>query len=234
MLQNFGFFWSNVDIPYKDGSAVYLYASDSNTASVYSIAEVNSSNTTMISSFDFSITYVSIGEESETGLLSGIVGWIKNIYNGIVNLPEKFAEAIKGFFESVVNAIKALGDYLLDGIKNLFVPNATDMVENQDKWTALLEERFGAVYESTSIIDDWANAFSYSGNQSSIVLPTITVNLAGTPFSFGGWTVDLIPAGFAPVIDTLKLITNIACTFLFVNGMKKDWRVLLNDHSSSS
>ena len=84
--------------------------------------------------------------------------------------------------------------------------------------------RFGAVYESTTIIDDFATAFSNASNteeQEFVTFPTITVNLVDTPFSFGGWEVDVVPDGFEFLVNTLKMITSIACTFLFVNAMRK-------------
>lgn len=135
-------------------------------------------------------------EEKQTGLLG-------NILTGITNLPSK------------------IGDAITNGIKNLFIPTKEDLVSVKDDWEQLLSDRFGAVYESTDIIDDFANAFTYDGTQETIDFPEITIELAGADFVFGGWEVDVIPERFDFLIDMLKLLIDIVCTFAFVNAMKK-------------
>ena len=180
--------------------------------------------------YNFTVTNVDYQIVEGDKLLGGILGWIKNIWNGITNLPKNIANAIKGFFEDVVNAVKDLGQFLLDGIVGLFVPTEEVMTDIKERFENLLADRFGAVYDSTQIIDDFANAFNSQsqsamidgvGANGAISFPAITVNLVEVPFTFGGWEVDLIPDKFQGIIDTLKIITNIACTFVFVNGMRK-------------
>ena len=186
--------------------------------------------TTVEYTYNFTVTGVNYEIQEGEKLLGGILGWIKNIFNSITNLPQKFANAIKGFFDNVVNAIKDLGQSILDGIVGLFVPTEDDITAIKGRFESLLADRFGAVYDSTQIIDDFANAFN-SQSQSAMIdgtgasgvisFPSITVDLVGVPFTFGGWDVDIIPDKFEGIIDTLKMITNICCTFVFVNGMRK-------------
>ena len=130
-------------------------------------------------------------------------GWLASIWEAISGLPKKIVDGIK------------------DALIGLFVPSEADMTAMKDKWEQLLSDRFGAVYESADIISDWAGAFTYTSTKTTVTFPTVSLNLAGTTFVFGGWEVDVVPDQFEGIIDTLKLIVNIACTYLFVNGMKK-------------
>lgn len=123
--------------------------------------------------------------------------------------------------DDVNEGIAGLPGKIMDGIKDLFVPNAETIAATQDKWTQLLEDRFGAVYESIAIIDEYAAAFTIQDVKDQIEFPRVTVPLAGTDFVFGGWMVDVVPDGFEFLIEALKLMIDVACTFLFVNGMKK-------------
>lgn len=57
------------------------------------------------------------------GLIKAIIEGIQKIIDGITNLPENIANAVKGFFDMVVNAIVQLGQTILDGLKQLFIPS---------------------------------------------------------------------------------------------------------------
>lgn len=174
--------------------------------------------------FPFSVLDLEINVKSSEEIQGGIFAWVKKIFKSIVDLPKNIANSIKSFFTELGEKILALGDKLLDGIKNLFVPTEQDITDVKGQFEELLSTRFGAVYESTTIIDDFSTAFSNASSteeQEFVTFPTITVNLVDTPFSFGGWQVDVVPDGFEFLVNTLKMITSIACTFLFVNAMRK-------------
>lgn len=153
--------------------------------------------------FDFSISSVSVTLQDDSGLLKGIIGWVKNIFNAIKELPSK-----------IVNGIT-------DAIKSLFIPSEQSFTEIKDKFEALLADRFGAAYDAVDIIDDFTNSFVYTDTQALVSFPSVTVNLAGTQFTFGGWEISVIPQGFQGLVDTLKLVINIVCTVAFVMACKK-------------
>lgn len=162
--------------------------------------------------YNFSVTSATSSEIDEGTISSRILRALKSVWYSIINLPE----TIWHHFEN--------------GFKALFIPSESDIIELRDKFEALLDDRFGAVYDSSQIIDDFANTF-VSQSQSAMIdgegadgtvsFPDVTVNLAGADFTFGGYEVDLIPDKFSFIIDTLKMITNITCTLLFVNALKK-------------
>ena len=178
--------------------------------------------------YDFMISSVSVSILDQEEVSGGILGWIKSIFNGIKNLPANIASKISGFFTELGNKISALGDAIINGIKSLFIPSEDSIEEMKSKFEGLLEERFGAVYESTAVIDNFANAFfntaqvqAVTDTGGTIYFPLVTVPLAGSDFSFGGWDVDIIPDKFQGIVDMLKMAIDIVCTFVFVNALRK-------------
>lgn len=169
---------------------------------------------------------IEISEVSSSGLLGGIIEWIKSIWEGIKNLPGNIANAIKGFFDSIVTALTNLGNFIIDGIKNLFIPSEEDITKMKDQWDNLLADRFGALYQVVELISDYASSFTKQSKY-TITFPSISIPLAGSTFEFGGWEVKVVPNGFSAVFESLKLITSVACTILFVNGMKKRFEKLM-------
>lgn len=160
---------------------------------------------------------IEITEVDEGGLINNIIGWIKKIYNGITSIPTKITETAN----SIIESITQLPQKIADSVKNLFIPSEDDITEIKTDFEELLSDRFGAVYESSDILVDFATAFTDQGTQDTITFPSTTVHLAGAEFTFGGWEVDVVPDFLSGLIDVLKLIVNISCTFLFVNGMRK-------------
>jgi hypothetical protein len=163
---------------------------------------VTEATTTAQYTFDFSVTSVKVTEQEEGGFLSGIFNWIKKVFNAIINLPFAIAEKIKA----------------------LFVPSEDSIVQLKEKFEALLADRFGGAYQALEIVAQFGQTMSTStleDTQESITFPSVTVPLAGTQFSFGGWEVDVIPKGFEALLTPLKLIVDIVCTVAFINALKK-------------
>lgn len=141
---------------------------------------------------------VALDKVDETpGLLNSIIEIVKNIWTGITELPNK----------------------IIEGIKNLFIPSEEDITNMKDKWDTLLSDRFGALYQVTSLISDYASSFKEQ-SKNTITFPSISIPLAGATFEFGGWEVQVVPDGFGIIFDTLKMITSILATMLFINGLK--------------
>lgn len=150
--------------------------------------------------YDFSVTSFSIIEADEQGF------W-DNIIDNLNSIPEKISNKIQG----------------------LFVPDQNKIIEIGDKFEALLKNRFGAAYEAYEVVDNFASAFVFTEAKESIFIPSVTVNLAGTDFTFGGWTVYLFPDAFDGVVDSLKLVGNIVCTVAFLNGVRKRYSEVIHD-----
>ena len=131
------------------------------------------------------------------------------------------------FLDNIVQGILNLPQAILDGIKGLFVPDAEAMAAYQDQWSELLRTRFGAIYESVDVIGSFFETISLGDKQEEVVLPSVTVDLAGTPWTFGGWSVRVVPEGLEFLCTYSKLIVNIICTFAFINGLRNKFEGIL-------
>ena len=206
----------------------------------------------------FANTILNINETpySKTeGLLGSIIQWLTSIRDNIVNLPSVIINGVKGFFDNVVkaitdmlnalkeklqfvldgitNALTALGNFVINGIKGLFIPSQETIVDIREDWEMLLAKRFGALYEVCQLVIDYANSFnsaasvSVASGSSSITFPVVTVPLGSVNFEFGGWEVDVVPSGFEFLINSIKMIVSVSATILFVNGLRNKFERLV-------
>ena len=164
--------------------------------------------------FDFAVTSVTVTQdEEETGIFAGIFGWVKKIFNAIIDLPN-----------AIGKKLTEVGKWLVDQIKGLFIPSEESVIDLKNKFEALFADRFGAAYQSVEIVDQFGQAMgisTYADADPTITFPEVTVNLAGTPFTFGGWEVDLIPKGFEALLTPLRLIVDLVCTIALVNTFRR-------------
>lgn len=163
---------------------------------------------------------VSIPSE-EAGLLDGILGWCKNIFNKV---EESWAVMSAGFanigtwFSELPGK---LWDVMSEGLKSLFVPDEEYITGYKDKWDELLSSRLGAVYQVVNVIDEsWSN-IQNADQINTISMPSVTIPLPnGNSFSFGGYDVKIVPDRFDVLVTALKSIIGIVCTAMFINGLK--------------
>lgn len=106
------------------------------------------------------------GVNETNSLLGGISSGIQNIWNTIISLPSKIAEAIKG----------------------LFVPTDAQMNELKSSFNSLLSEKLGFVYQAGSLVDGVFDAvFDAVDNPNSDVSFTVpafpSFNVDGTEVS---------------------------------------------------
>lgn len=138
--------------------------------------------------------------------------------NGFASLGEK----IKEVFNAITNLPSKIWEFIETGLKNLFVPDEEFMVSYKDKWSNLLADKLGAVYQVTEIIfgawDDVRNA----DQTNTINLPVVTIPLPqNNSFSFGGYDVKIVPDGFESAVELVKVAIGIVCTFMFINGVRR-------------
>lgn len=150
----------------------------------------------------------------EAGLLSGILGKITDLWR---TAEAGFANIVKGITELP----QKLWSLIEDGLKKLFVPSEETMTAYKDKWDQLLAERFGAVYQVVNILTESWDEVMAADQTDTIDFPSATINLSGTPFTFGGYTVKIVPDGFSALVTAIKLIVGIVCSVAFVNGLRK-------------
>lgn len=171
-------------------------------------------------------------ETEEVGLLKGlankigslfdkIVEFAQSVATGFTNVITKLTEGFKNIVDSLLELPSKLWKLIEDGLKNLFVPDSEFMVNYSNDWDSLLSERFGAIYQVGTIIRDFVNRVQLSDATNTIELPLVSLNKVGIPFEFGGFDVQIVPAGFSKIVEMMKSIVSIVCTFLFINGLRK-------------
>lgn len=168
----------------------------------------------VIAGFDSAMKLTIDKQDKNTGLLEGILGGISDLWK---TCESGFANIVKGITELP----QKLWELIENGLKNLFVPSEESMTAYKDKWDELLESRLGAVYQVVNVLTDSWDEVMAADQMDSIDFPSATINLAGTPFTFGGYTVQIVPDGFSVLVTAIKGITGIVCTVAFVNGLRK-------------
>ena len=163
--------------------------------------------------------------DGSAGFFASIIQWLQNILS-----------AITGGFSSLIDKIVSLPgliwSYIESGLKSLFVPSADDMAAIKQDWDTLLHDRFGALYDVVDIIGGYADTFTDVSARETITFPTVNLSLAGSDVAFGGWEVPIRPhEKFDFLFDTLRLIVNIVCTCLFLNGLSHRFSNLLGGES---
>lgn len=150
-----------------------------------------------------------------------------SLLNEVVNNTSETNNKLGNIITQITELPNKIWTVFSDGLKSLFIPDEEAIEEQQDKWNQLLEDRFGALYQTIDMIHDYAETFTEPETQGQIEFPGITVNLAGSDFVFGGQMVDVVPDGFEFLINVVKTIISILATILFVNGMKNRFERLV-------
>lgn len=160
-------------------------------------------------------TFIMVDQPTKTeGLLAGIFQKVKD---GFQNLKDGLNNVVK----SITELPEKIWVNISDGLKGLFVPSEESMTLYKDKWDELLASRFGAVYQVVNIMTDSWDGIMQADETDTIAFPQATINFSGTPFTFGGYDVKIVPDGFGVLVTAIKSIVAIVCTVAFVNGLRK-------------
>lgn len=141
-------------------------------------------------------------------------GLLNKIINGITELPSKIWNLVE------------------NGLKGLFVPSESQMTEVKGQWDSLLSDRFGGLYQTVQLIDDYAATFKEPGSsQSSIDFPEFRLNVGSeSEFVLQAHDVQIVPDRFSFLVDVVKTIISIIATCLFVNGLRNKFERLVGGH----
>lgn len=163
---------------------------------------------------------INITPVSEAGAVSSILEYIKN-------LPTNIKNSLKSLFDGITNAISNAVNSILEGIKTLFVPTESDITAYKDKWDQLLQQRFGALYQCVSLVQSYWQSIRPGAAKGSIEFPIVQLYFGEVPWEFGGWTVQIVPAGFEYPVQVLRLIVNAVSTMAVLNALKKRYERLI-------
>lgn len=171
------------------------------------------------SAFNCNSGYSEIGlylQTDNAGLLNKIINGISNIKEGVSNLITGITELPSKLWNLIEN-----------GLKGLFVPTESEMTEIKNQWDTLLSDRFGGLYQTVQLIDDYAESFTDPENKNTIKIPELRLPFGQTEFVFGGQDVQIVPDKFSFLIDAIKTIISIIATCLFVNGLRNRFERLV-------
>lgn len=186
---------------------------------------------------------LSVSQSSEeSGLLNGIIEWLKGIKNGISDLFSAISDGftnliqgVKNVFNTLVELPGKLWTFIENGLKALFVPDDEFISNFKDSFDSLLSERFGILYDSGSLI--FNSIFSMAEQMQSgeiqdyIEFPQVDLNFGDSSFSFGGWNVRIVPEGFEFLVELIRVFTTGLLFFPFINSCRKRYDRLVGDNS---
>lgn len=167
--------------------------------------------------------------EEQNGLIATIIGWLQDIWGTIKDLGSKIAslpETIWSYLEQpltwIGESIVNLPSVIIEGLKNLFIPSSTQIIDMKESWNDVLADRFGAVYESASLLTDCWDGIMQADQTNTIKVPSVGIRLPeNNGFSFGGYEVRVVPEGFGSLAGTVKMVSGLMGTLAFVNGLRK-------------
>lgn len=173
----------------------------------------------------------------------GILDTVRSIVSGITNLPSYIWNAIKGGFEAISNgltslgnlitgALTSLGNFLIDGIKGLFVPTDEQLYEIIND-ASELSENFGFVGESVSFFINIFTALLGMVNANGCIqLPEFTIGSTTLFDSFTFWNEQNVCLADNVVlssnIDTIRSFTSIVLVCLFLNFAARKFFTILS------
>lgn len=202
------------DLKYPDYYGKYLYSIKIDTSEV---------NPALSSQYQQLLVYMTGKHWDKTGMIMGfqyVVGelavadttdatwrtWAGNMLTSIQNLPERIAEELG----------------------KLYKPDEGKLDAVQQQSQELAEDRLGAVYQAGQVVDGLIGAFQHQTATEFLTVPVLTVPLGEVNWTIGGWTVQVVPDAFKPIVETLKIVIDIVCTLAFVKSMRNRLERLLS------
>ena len=101
------------------------------------------------------------------GWLSSVVGGLETVWQAVINLPQLIADKLSVLFNNIKDAIVSLPQTILDGVKDIFIPD-TEVIK--EKFLGFVED-FGTIFGAN--FDAFDNLFT-----AEKPLEDVTVNYA--------------------------------------------------------
>lgn len=160
--------------------------------------------------------------DQSTGLLSSLIEWVKSIRQGVTQIFETLSSGFGAVVNGITSLPRLIWEKIETGLKNLFVPDEQYISDYMVDMDALLDEKFGAVYQVIDVtLESW-DRISANDEQNTIDFPETTIALPDdNEFTFGGYEVPIVPDGFEWLATALKGFVGVVCTVMFVNGLRK-------------
>lgn len=163
-------------------------------------------------------------QQSENLSENGPLAWLKEKFH---NLTDRVGSIVSGFTSSLTN---------------LFTPSESAVTSFKDSIDGTLHDTFGSVYDSGNLHQTLSssiqNQLEYGSGMDAVMIQPVTVNLAGTNFTFPPvdqpgqqYTVSLRPhyQELCLLYDALATIVDICAVILVLNMLKNKWESILTN-----
>lgn len=138
-------------------------------------------------------------------------------------LLKNIGDKISGLWESIKELPTKIWSIFQEGLQKLFLPSDGFFEGLMDRLTSRVKEQGGIFTQVAELLNGKWDIIKQADETDSIDLPEATINFGDTPFTFGGYTVKIVPEGFEWLATVCKSVTGIICTVAFVNGMRKKY-----------
>lgn len=208
---------------------VPIMHSQSSTFSAYSIdATFYGPISGSVGYFFVMCPYVSSGTSGASGTFSSASsGSSTTIAGSGTDLTET-----NGLIGRVITAIGSAVSSVIDGIAGLFVPDDEFLEDWVDGMKTLLSDHLGGLYQAIDLLTDFYDVYQGVTVKQSIHVDTVSIPLAGTSFTLGGWDMPLKVTGLPAVLyDGIAYIVDFLAVMMFLKMCRNKLEIILNPDS---
>lgn len=211
----------------SDSSYFYYYENIGEGTLLQSYGKVIGSITVDLTGIDRSqdkyLIIIFNGEfTNNTGLYVNVSG-----IEGEVLLADTKEASWWSWAKDLLSNIKSLPERIAEELGKLYKPDQGKIQSVQQQSQELAEERLGAVYQAGQVVDGLVGAFQNQTPLNYLTVPVLTVPLGEVDWTIGGWTVQIVPDAFKPIVEILKTVIDIVCTLAFVKSMRNRFERML-------
>lgn len=171
------------------------------------------------------------------GWFSGVITWLENIYNGILDIPNKlksFKDAVIDWLERLYNQIVNLGSIILDAIKGalswLFVPDAALWQDKLQSWSDKFNDNYGLLTLPISLVIMFLTGLYNTEHGQDAILTIPKLEFKGYKLYDGceyNMTQAINNSMFADLRQYLHIVTNFMIIVWVVNlALKKGKEIM--------
>ena len=147
--------------------------------------------------------------------------------SGTLAIPDTGEAYWRSWGKNILSSIQTLPERIAEELSKLYKPDEGKIESVQQQSQELAQDRLGAVYQAGQVIDGFVGAFQNQTATEFLTVPVLTVPLGEVNWSIGGWTVQVVPDAFKPIVEILKTVIDIVCTLAFVKSMRSRFERLL-------
>ena len=139
-----------------------------------------------------------LDKDDDSGWFQKILNKINDLWETVKGIPDKITSKINELKESISLIITDLKENLIDGIKNLFIPDEEYLATKKEELEQFCIDHFGAVYQSLDVLIEFiVMLVNISPKEPMITFPAIDIPLFDTTYHLS----DEVVYSFAWVND---------------------------------